>query len=321
MPRFAVTINKLSLEKQKPDMEREPDYMERNIPLQKTKIKTLQQEFYLANDKAYFEAFVVKALKLPAGQRIKAIDQALNAGPGSMPESKAIKGWIDKLYAGSRLADEKARLEMFDMDRDALLAAKDSFIAFAAGLEEEIEEIRQKKKAFEGALSALRPRYIEGLLAGASGPAYPDANGALRFSHARVKGYSPRDAVYYHWMTSVTGIMEKHEGKDPFDAPEPLRKTIAAKDFGPYVDSALNNVPVDFLDTNDTTGGNSGSAVLNGKGEIIGLLFDGNFEAMASDYTFHKTLTRSINVDIRYVLFVTDKVYHVENVMKELTIH
>lgn len=321
MPRFAVTINKLSLERQKPDLEREPDYMERNLPLMKTKLKTLQQELHIPNDKQYFLLFIQEALKLPPGQRIQTIDQALDAGPDKMPASTAIEAWIDELYQGSNLAEEKTRLAMFDMDRDFLLETNDSLIAFAVQLEKELQEVRDRQKAFEGALSRLRPKYIQGLLAGSPGPAYPDANGTMRFSHGRVKGYSPRDAVNYHWMTSASGILEKHTGQEPFDTPEPLRKAIADRDYGPYLDAALNDVPVDFLDTNDTTGGNSGSAVLNGKGEIVGLLFDGNFEAMTSDYTFHKTLTRSISVDIRYVLFVLDKVYHVENVLKELTIH
>jgi hypothetical protein len=135
-----------------------------------------------------------------------------------------------------------------------------------------------------------------------------------------VKGYSPKDAVKYYYITSLSGVIEKHTGEEPFDCPKKLLKVYNNEDFGEYIDKYINDVPVNFLTTNDSTGGNSGSPVLNGKGELIGLLFDGNYEAMYSDYYFDPKLTRSINVDIRYVLFIAEKVDKAFNVLKELTI-
>ena len=135
-----------------------------------------------------------------------------------------------------------------------------------------------------------------------------------------MKGYSPRDAVWYNSLTSLSGVVEKNTGKEPFDNPERLLEVYRQRDFEPYVDKKINDVPVNFLTTNDSTGGNSGSPVLNGKGELIGLLFDGTYEAMYSDYYFNPELTRSISVDIRYVLFIAEKVDKALNVLEELTI-
>ena len=114
--------------------------------------------------------------------------------------------------------------------------------------------------------------------------------------------------------------MEKNTGEEPFDAPKELQEVYQKKDFGSYLNKSLGDVPVDFLSTNDITNGNSGSAVMNGKGELVGLAFDGNYEAMTSDYEFDPKITRGIIVDIRYVLFLLDKVYHANGLLKEMTI-
>ncbi len=121
-------------------------------------------------------------------------------------------------------------------------------------------------------------------------------------------------------MTTFAGVLEKNSGVDPFDAPKELVQAYQKKDYGNHLVNSIGDVPVDFLTTNDITNGNSGSPVLNGKGELVGLAFDGNYEAMTSDYLFDPAITRTIAVDIRYVLFLLDKVYHADTVLKEMTI-
>jgi hypothetical protein len=138
-------------------------------------------------------------------------------------------------------------------------------------------------------------------------PIYPDANFTMRLTYGTVQPYSPRDAVYYDYYTTSRGILEKEDPNNwEFEVPAKLKKLILNKDFGPY---ALPNgeLPVAFLSTNDITGGNSGSPILNGNGELLGLAFDGNWEAMSGDIIFEPNLQRTINVDIRYVLFIIDK--------------
>ena len=142
----------------------------------------------------------------------------------------------------------------------------------------------------------------------------------MRLSYGEVKGYTARDAVTYHYQTLASGVLEKEADVVPFIVPDLLKKTYRARQFGKYFDPSGNDIPVDFLTTNDITGGNSGSPVINGRGEMVGLAFDGNWEALSSDYQFDPSITRTIVVDIRYVLWVVDEVYHLNNLMKELTI-
>lgn len=149
---------------------------------------------------------------------------------------------------------------------------------------------------------------------------YPDANSTLRMSYGSVKDYQPADAVSYDYICTADGILEKYiPGDYEFDVPARLIDLIEKKDFGPYADEN-GNLVVCFLSTNDITGGNSGSPIMNGKGELIGLAFDGNWEAMSGDINFEPSLQRTINVDARYVLFIIDKYANATNLINELTI-
>jgi hypothetical protein len=150
---------------------------------------------------------------------------------------------------------------------------------------------------------------------------YPDANSTMRMSYGSVQDYMPADAVHYDYVCTAQGILEKYvPGDYEFDAPKRLIDLIEKKDFGPYANED-GDLVVCFLSTNDITGGNSGSPIMNGKGELIGLAFDGNWEAMSGDVNFEPRLQRTINVDIRYVLFVIDKYAGATNLINELDIH
>ena len=149
---------------------------------------------------------------------------------------------------------------------------------------------------------------------------YPDANSTMRMSYGSVKDYMPADAVHYDYVCTAQGILEKYvPGDYEFDAPKRLLDLIEKRDFGPYANED-GELIVCFLSTNDITGGNSGSPIMNGKGELIGLAFDGNWEAMSGDVNFEPKLQRTINVDIRYVLFIIDKYANATNLINELDI-
>ena len=149
---------------------------------------------------------------------------------------------------------------------------------------------------------------------------YPDANSSLRMSYGSVQDYQPADAIHYDYICTANGILEKYvPGDYEFDVPQRLLDLIEARDFGQYADEN-GELVVCFLSTNDITGGNSGSPIMNGKGELIGLAFDGNWEAMSGDINFEPRLQRTINVDARYVLFVIDKFAGATNLIEELTI-
>ena len=137
------------------------------------------------------------------------------------------------------------------------------------------------------------------------GKLYPDANFTERFSYGNVKGYQSREAEYRSPFTTLKGMIEKDTGEIPFDAPQKLKDLQASGDFGRWGENGT--VPVNFLSTTDIIGGNSGSPLLNGNGEQVGLCFDGNFEGLGNDFYYAPAVNRTISVDIRYVLFIVEK--------------
>ena len=148
---------------------------------------------------------------------------------------------------------------------------------------------------------------------------YPDATFTMRVSYGAVKAYRPRDAVFYDYVTTSKGILEKYvPGDYEFDLPAKQIELLKKKDFGQYIDKKRNDLVVGFITSNDITGGNSGSPVINGNGELIGLAFDGNYEALSHKLAFDKDLNRTINVDIRYVLWCIDKLGGAGHIIKEL---
>jgi hypothetical protein len=149
---------------------------------------------------------------------------------------------------------------------------------------------------------------------------FPDANSSLRLTYGSVAAYDPADAVEYDWLTTADGILEKWDNaNEEFWMQDKLVQLLKARDYGPY---ALpdGRLPVNFLTTNDITGGNSGSPVINGNGELIGIAFDGNWESMTGDLVYDPPLKRTINVDIRYVLWVIDKYAGATNLIQEMKI-
>jgi hypothetical protein len=147
---------------------------------------------------------------------------------------------------------------------------------------------------------------------------YPDANGTMRLNYGEVKGYTSDGGTHFTPFTAFQEVAAKNTGVPPFDCPEEILDLAASRSYTTYVDPVLGDVPVNLLTTHDCTGGNSGSPLLNARGDLVGCLFDGNYEAMTSDFLFQDDVTRSIHVDIRYVLFIAEFVDHAHNVLEEL---
>ena len=176
---------------------------------------------------------------------------------------------------------------------------------FFEAIEAERAEATKRASEFTAGIEPLRLVFQQANAEMRGVRPYPDANSTLRFSYGNVKGYTPREAVEYKAFTTLKGVLEKDTGIDPFDVPTKLKELQASKDFGRW--GVGDSVPANFLTTNDIIGGNSGSPVLNANGEQIGIAFDGNYEGLGNDMFFDPNFGRTIVVDIRYVLFVTEK--------------
>ena len=285
----------------------------------------LQRTLDATLDRALLRWAMGLAAALPADQRIEALDRVAGLKPGmSKPEAeKAINAYVDGLYAGTKMGDQQFRLALLEKSAAELEAAGDSFIALAASLNPLTESIKEATKNQAGAYARLQPRYMKALLTMAGGLVAPDANSTLRVTYGQVKGVEPRDGIFYLPQTTLAGIAEKNTGEGEFNAPQKELDAIKALRAGkktPYVDATLKEVPVNFLSTVDSTGGNSGSPALNSKGELVGLLFDGTYETVASDYLFDPVKTRSIQVDSRYMLWAMTEVDDATNLLKEMGI-
>ena len=310
----ANVIYRLSLERPKADIDREQGFQQRDWPRVAEGIARAQRTIEPASDRAGLRYFLAETQKLPADQRLNAVDDAI-ARTGNLD------ALLDQLYANTKIGDLNERKAMLTESTTQLSARHDAMVDLAAALSPLELDIQKRQKEIGGAMSRIRPQYMETLKAMSGGVMYPDANGTLRITFGKIEGYVPRDAVYYSPLTTVSGIVQKDTGSGEFNSPKALLAAIRARNFGPYGDEKLGGeVPVDFLSTVDTTGGNSGSPTLNAKGELTGLLFDGNYEALGSDFVVDPNLTRSIHVDAMYMLWVMDAVDGADNLLQEMGI-
>jgi len=321
----ARTLRRLAEERQKPDAEREAEYQQRNWERLREAQVRLQKTLDLGADRSLLRYALLEAAALPGEQRIEALDAliGLPAGLADADAKAKVDAWLATLYGTpSKLSEQKERLALFDGKPEDVLAAKDPFLDLAAALAPLDKQIRDADKVRSGALSRLGPVYAQAMLDKAGGLLAPDANSTLRVTFGTVKGASPQDGVLYLPQTTLQGVVAKAKAGDPeFDAPPALLAAagkVLATGKGPFIDKKLGDVPVDFLSDVDTTGGNSGSAVLNGNGKLVGLLFDGTYESLGADLLFDPARRRAIQVDIRYVLWVASQVSGATRVVEEL---
>ncbi len=269
-------------------------------------------------DQKIFEAMLLKFYQYvdPKPQWLK---QILKKAKGKTPEEK-IQNFAEKAYQKSVLTDQK-RYEDFLRSFNSKQLQKDPLFAFYTSLLEYYnQKIIGSYFVYFSTAKQLQKQYMQLLMEYQPNKKfYPDANFTLRLTYGKVLDYYPKDAVYYHWRTTHYGILEKYvPGDEEFDVPERLLTLLQNKDFGIYAEG--DTLPVCFITDNDITGGNSGSPIMNARGELIGLAFDGNWESMSSDIMFNPRLQRTINVDIRYCLFIIDKFAGASHLLKEMDI-
>jgi hypothetical protein len=309
----AYTIYRTVEERGKPDMERESAYQERNLPRIKMRIQLAERGYHLETDRTFLKHQLKKLFDFPEDDIPNALKDLI-----AKKSEEAIDSFVDGLYDKTILSDPKKRLELFDSKLDKLMATGDPLLKLTADLETEMKVLREENKALGQERLNLKKTFLAGLMEQKSGRIAPDANSTIRFTYGFIDGYIPRDAVYYTSQTTLGGVVEKDTGEFPFHVPEKLKELYKVRDFGRYSDKKLEDIPACFLNTTSVTGGNSGSPTLNAKGEQIGIIFDMTYESVTADYYEVPELQRTISVDIRYVLFVTEKFSGAKHIIEEL---
>jgi hypothetical protein len=234
---------------------------------------------------------------------------------------KTFSAYAAFVYKNTFLTD-KEKFDAFCKNPTTSQIWKDPAIRYAISFVSNFEEYYQPRvDEFNKEKRMLSKRYVRGLMEMNEDKLfYPDANSTMRISYGKVLSYEPQDAVFYKHFTTMDGLMSKYKpGDEEFDVPEELVRLYKKKDYGRYAD-ADGSLHTCFITNNDITGGNSGSPVINGNGELIGCAFDGNWEAMSGDIAFDKKYKRTIVADIRFILFLIDKMGGAHNLIEEMDI-
>ena len=305
----------------KPNSERESGFQERNMDRMKQSMTAMGRRYETAVDKAEWMVFLKGYMTQPASERVSALDDALGLYDSISVDALSAK--LDNYYAATQLDKLDKRLSLMEATPEELEANSDPFMRLAVALYDHELAMEATSKDRAGHRAALQPKYMEAIMAWQKDQgltAYPDANSTLRVTYGNVLGGSPRDGMRYDPFTTLEGITEKDTGENPFNSPQSQIDLIMAKNYGRYELESIKSVPVNFLTDLDSTGGNSGSATLNARGELVGLLFDGTIESVNSDWDFDPRTTRSIHVDSRYMLWVMEKVDKANNLLEEMNI-
>ena len=308
----AQRLHRLAQERQKPDARRDLGYQARDWSDLEAGLVEMQAQLQMTSERRWFTHVLEAVVALPPDQAVPEVVAWVGG-----TDAAAVAAAVDRAFADPLLATVEGRLSLLKATPAQISASKDGFLSLAVALDGYDRARREEAKTDAGALSRLRPAYAEALRTLDPTRASADANSTLRVTVGTIQGYAPQDGLVYTPQTTLEGVVAK-AGEPPFDAPGALLDAIRSGKRGPYLDKALGSVPVDFLTDLDTTGGNSGSPTLNARGELIGLIFDGNYEGIASDWTFIPALTRSIHVDIRYILYYLDAVVNARPLLAEL---
>lgn len=260
--------------------------------------------------------FLQKFDELPADQKFEGAESLFGKFEGSARRA-AETAFAENVASGDYWKAETVAA-LYGPQTMEFRPERDQPRGFLTALKAARDEANARAATFASKIDRLRLLYQQGMAEMKGGNHYPDANSTLRFSFGNVKGYSPREAESRTPFTTIKGMLEKETGVNPWDIPAKLKELNAAKDFGRYGEG--DSVVVNFISSTDIIGGNSGSPILNGNGEQVGLCFDGNYEGLGNDFYYDPNRNRTINVDIRYVLWVTEKFGNAKWVVDEMTL-
>ncbi len=325
----AVRLHRLAVEAERPARDRAAGYQNRDRPALAEALDQRDPRWDWRIDRAILRYFLLEHARLPAGLHVPGLDRWL-AGEGTVEQR--VDARLDHLFRNTDLSDPDRRRALMEGSRRYLETSGDPWLELAAALHPHLDKVRRDRREREAEWREVAPLYTEALqafipdaqpryLSGSSqllpGQFYPDANGTLRMTFGKVDGYIPRDGLIAAPHTTLDGLRRK-AGSHPYDAPDFLLEAIAAGGFDTYEDPRWQSVPVNFLSTLDTARGSSGSPTLNAEGELVGIIFDGNYEAIASDWVFDPAMTRSIHTDMSYVLWYLDRIANAPALLEEI---
>ncbi len=308
---FAFLVYDAANERAKEDVERESPYMDRNYNLTIEQLKLDVGDWHAGTDQVMLTGLLERLAAIPAAHKIEPLqkyiaDKQKIADVAQSLMSKSRLGEVS--YVEACLKESPAQLDKCD----------DPLMKLIVELYPTYKQLRDKEKERDGRLGQLYSALIEVKQQFMATEFVPDANATLRITYGRIRRYSPADAITKTPISTLRGVIEKTTGVEPFVTPREVMDRYNAKDFGAFVHPRLGQVPVAILYNTDTTGGNSGSPVLNAKGELVGVNFDRTFEATINDFAWNESYSRSIGVDIRYVLWITGIVYQADHLLKEM---
>ncbi len=308
---FAFTIVDSVVERSKEDVERESPYMNRNWDLTVQQLKLDLADWHAPTDTKLLSGMLERLNKINSARDISALTSVLD-------DSRLFTTRSEALVGSTRLGDVAFVEECLTKTTEELERTADPILKWMIQLYPAYKELRDLDKEREGRLGRLYGTLMEAKQAFEPTQFVPDANATLRITFGRVRGYSPADAIQKTPISTLQGVIDKTTGVEPYITPKAVMDRYSSKDFGPFVHPKLGQVPVAILYNTDTTGGNSGSPVFNSKGELVGVNFDRTFEATINDFAWNESYSRSIGVDIRYVLWLTGIVYDAKHLMKEM---
>lgn len=308
---FAFTIYDAAVEGAKEDLDREAPYMNRNMDLTVQQLKLDVADWHSPTDSIMLAGMLERLSKINGARDIEPFSSLLD-------DSRSFAKRAETLVGSTRLSDVAFVDECLKKSPSELELSADPVLKLMIQLYPTYKSLRDLDKERDGRLGQLYGSLIEVKQAFQPTQFLPDANATLRITYGRVRGYSPADAIQKTPISTLQGVIDKTTGIEPYITPKEVIDRFKAKDFGRFVHPKLGQVPVAILYNTDTTGGNSGSPVFNSIGELVGVNFDRTFEATINDFAWNESYSRSIGVDIRYVLWITGIVYDAKYLHKEM---
>ena len=309
-------LNGFKAELDKQPASQKETFFKNNIEKLKQSLNVVYDAFDVDADRRIFKKMMTDAAVFSTNQRVNAVDKITSKGSSN---EAMVNDFINDTFGLTKLKDKNYVYNNILKSAKALNDYNDGLLLFEKDIAKQIAELKPEKDRRDGVLNKLMGDYVNVKEQFLKKDFIPDANSTLRLTYGYVRGYSPADANYLAPYTSIKGILEKGASGNPdFAYPNVIKDLWEKKDFGPFAKKELNDVPVAFLYNMDTTGGNSGSPIMNANGELIGVNFDRAYGATINDYAWNEKYSRSIGVDIRYVLWVASKIDKADFLLAEM---